>query len=436
MKRAELVRRGKKTAKKGGGTPPAPGAGKDGAVLDALIGTLDRILDDMVRLERRCAPVLARLHPAHRESGRNLTHYLALRRHELKPLQEELASFGLSSLGRTESHALASVTAVRRVLAHLAGRESADSGPAALSFADGRRLLAEHTAALLGPRPGERRVRIMVTMPSEAAEDPHLVRNLFAGGMNCMRVNCAHDSAEAWGRMIEHLRRAKRELGHRCRVLMDLGGPKLRTGPVAPDVPVLKWRPQRDRFGRVTAPARIWLRPAGSAAQPDAEADSTLAFDPAWLGALAPGDVVAFTDARGANRRLAVTSSDGSCRWAECGKTAYVTPETVFSLRKKDRAAVEVPHRKCRVSCLASVDNYILLKKGDPLQLTRSLRPGRNAEYDKQGRLLRPAFIGCTLPQVFTRARPGDRIWLDDGRIGGVVKAVERSALKVEITAA
>lgn len=435
MKRRGVGERGGK-GRKGGGAP-APDAARDRGVLTALIDALDRIRDDMRRLEKRSAPALERLHPAHRESGRNLVHYLALRRHDLSPLQETLAAFGLSSLGRTESHTMASVVAVQRVLEHLAGRTPEGGEPGAVSFAAGHRLLTEHTEALLGPRPGDRRVRVMVTMPSEAAENPQFVRDMVSHGMNCMRVNCAHDSAEAWGRMIDHLRRAKTELGRKCRILMDLGGPKLRTGPVAPDVPVLKWRPQRDPFGRVTAPARIWLRPP-SGDMPETEADSTLSFDAAWLAALAPGDVVEFTDARGARRELVVKSADGACRWAECGKTAYVTPETVFSLRTKGRAAGSAapPRRKCRVSGLASVDNYILLKKGDLLHLTRALRPGRNAEYDKQGRLLRPAFIGCTLPQVFSRVRPGDRIWLDDGRICGVVKGADRTVVKVEISGA
>ncbi|PRC60822.1 pyruvate kinase, partial [Mycobacterium sp. ITM-2017-0098] len=32
--------------------------------------------------------------------------------------------------------------------------------------------------------------------------------------------------------------------------------------------------------------------------------------------------------------------------------------------------------------------------------------------------------IGCTLPEVFDNASPGDEIFFDDGKIGGVVVAV------------
>jgi hypothetical protein len=40
-----------------------------------------------------------------------------------------------------------------------------------VDFAKGQQRLAEYTATLFGPAPSGRGVRIMVTMPSEAADD-------------------------------------------------------------------------------------------------------------------------------------------------------------------------------------------------------------------------------------------------------------------------
>ena len=62
---------------------------------------------------------LDRVHANYRESARNLVHYLSLRRHDLRPLQWSLAKLGLSSLGRTESHVLATVNAVMEILHRL-----------------------------------------------------------------------------------------------------------------------------------------------------------------------------------------------------------------------------------------------------------------------------------------------------------------------------
>jgi hypothetical protein len=74
--------------------------------------------------------------------------------------------------------------------------------------------------------------------------------------MDCMRINCAHDDAGAWTRMLQHLRRAEQRHRRSCRVLMDLAGPKVRTGPVEPGPAVVKFGPRRDALGRVTDPAR------------------------------------------------------------------------------------------------------------------------------------------------------------------------------------
>jgi pyruvate kinase len=44
--------------------------------------------------------------------------------------------------------------------------------------------------------------------------------------------------------------------------------------------------------------------------------------------------------------------------------------------------------------------------------------------------------IACTLPKVLDQVRVGERVWFDDGRIGGVIRAVGAQAVAVEITQA
>ena len=236
-------------------------AGPGNADIEGALSELAAIRADMVAGLAMSQPHLAKVHANYRDSARNLLHYLALRRRDLRPLQLHLAALGLSSLGRAESHVLATVDAVLGVLHRLVQRawQPAPQKTAVIDFTHGERLLAEHTDALLGSATTERKVRIMVTMPSEAADDYLLVHNLLQQGMDCMRINCAHDDAAAWARMIEHLRQAERSLGRSCRVVMDLAGPKLRTGPLEPGPAVVRIRPSRDAFGRVTAPARVWL---------------------------------------------------------------------------------------------------------------------------------------------------------------------------------
>lgn len=51
-------------------------------------------------------------------------------------------------------------------------------------------------------------------------------------GVEAVRINCAHDGADRWQRMIDHMRTAEKATGRRLKILMDLAGPKIRTGKV------------------------------------------------------------------------------------------------------------------------------------------------------------------------------------------------------------
>ena len=53
----------------------------------------------------------------------------------------------------------------------------------------------------------------MVTMATDAATDYELVRDLVRNGMDCMRINCAHDNPEVWLGMIRNLEKAREETG-------------------------------------------------------------------------------------------------------------------------------------------------------------------------------------------------------------------------------
>ncbi|NIP18573.1 MAG: pyruvate kinase, partial [Xanthomonadales bacterium] len=222
---------------------------------DTCAGLIEQLesLRDSIELEaEQGREVLGRIPERRRPSARNLFHYLALRSRDVRPLQDGLARLGLSSLGRAEPHVLATINALLYNLYLISGRKQAAEGDADVyaAFDDSAECMERNTEALLGPRPEKRRVHIMVTMPGEAAGDYMLVHQLLKAGMSCMRINCAHDDPETWLRMIEHLRYAQRATGRPCRVLMDLAGPKLRTGPMEKQPPVVKIRPARAANGR------------------------------------------------------------------------------------------------------------------------------------------------------------------------------------------
>jgi pyruvate kinase len=411
----------------------------DAHLLIQLQAELHDIRTMALGLESDFRGTLQDIHAAYQKSARNLLHYLALRRRDIRQLQEHLTALGLSSLGRTESHVLFGIDAVLKILEqwHKPTQPPAGDETQVIDFKEGKRLLRTHTEALLGARPAKRGVRIMVTMPSEAAGDYPLVRQLLWHGMDCMRINCAHDDAAAWSRMVANLRRAQQELGRQCQVLMDVAGPKLRTGPIDTNTQVVKWSPQRDLYGRVKTPACVWLTPAEQPEAPPAPAAASLRVPGEWLAEARSGDGIRFTDLRGRSRTLEVDSDVGSSRWATSARTVYLGCGTQLQLTLVPRAK----HRAKSVTD-AGVDppptsqQFLILKPDDMLVLTRAPLPGRPAVCDERGRVLTPATISCTLPEVFPDLKPKQSIWFDDGKIGGVIESVDAESVRLRITSA
>jgi pyruvate kinase len=412
----------------------------DKPLLQQLSGELASLCNDMVQLESSLLKRSLTLHEANRPSARNLAHYLALRRHDVRKLQSQLASLGLSSLGRTEGHVLDAFQTVHHVLTQLLGSDAFPPLPAeaAVGMVEGAELLEKHTEALLGPPPPGRTVRIMVTMATEAATDYELVRELVQNGMDCMRINCAHDNPGLWLGMIQNLQRARQETGRDCRILMDIPGPKLRTGPIEPGAAVVKCRPERDDFGRIAAPARVWLTSNENPEPAPAVAAATLPLPSSFLKKLRAGATLRLRDARKAQRSLRITHVDPRGAWAEARQTIYFVPglELQQAPRKASRANLRIVLAKARIGKLPHRPQTLLLKQGDTLILTRASTPGRPALYSKSGELLEPAQISVSLPQILDHAKVGDPVWFDDGKIGGVIRAVNKDSVSVEIAQA
>jgi pyruvate kinase len=159
--------------------------------------------------------------------ARNLADYLVLRRRDLSALQRRLAAYGLSSLGRSEAKVGAALEALIATLRRLTGEAEAPY-PSAAAMRAGEDALINASDRIFGAKRERPRTRIMATMPSEAAADPELAKRLIAAGMDCARINCAHDDAQGWARMIANIQAAAREHGEPCPVLMDIAGPKCR----------------------------------------------------------------------------------------------------------------------------------------------------------------------------------------------------------------
>ena len=341
---------------------------------------------------------------------------------DLRELQAKLAPMGLSSFGRCEGCVEATLRAVSLALDAFLGKpvDPEIRKQVQEEMETYRDHLEKNTDELLGSAPGHRHTRIMVTLPSEAAKDPVLVRDWLARGMDCARINMAHDSPEAWEAMVQHVRRAEVATGRSCRILMDLGGQKLRIGILADALPAVQLKVKRDARGQVLQAARAILDASGAKgcqAGRDGKGMRTVAHiqvDANWLRGLRVGDTATFTDLLGKRRSLEVTKAEGPEAYrVRCATNAYLEPGLELEHRPKGKKKV----RRCRVGPVLPRPVKIMVFEGDFLRLTGPEYPGQPAVFDEMGELLCCAHVPCENAEVFRFLRPGERVSINDGAI-------------------
>ncbi|MCI0336608.1 MAG: pyruvate kinase, partial [Acidobacteria bacterium] len=82
-----------------------------------------------------------------------------------------------------------------------------------------------------------RRAKIVATI-GPASHSPELLRALLLAGMDVVRVNMSHGTHESHAETIKNARKIALELNRPLAVLLDLSGPKIRTGPLKDHKPI------------------------------------------------------------------------------------------------------------------------------------------------------------------------------------------------------
>jgi len=394
--------------------------------LSRQIEILSKIQKNAKDTEKKYTGQLKKIHPEFKRSAANLIHYLALRHHNIKDLQNTLGQLGISRLGRAESHVLQSVAEVKHLLQLLQKPKKVKRDKADLSIKQGMKFLKSNTNRLLGKKMKGSAVRIMVTMPTEAATDRKMIHQFVTSGMNSARVNCAHDNPEIWELLIQKLKKVRKKTGRNCKICMDLGGPKLRTGAIKPGPNVEHIQPERDVLGHILKPATVCLTTIDDKL---AEDEIKLPVSEEWLGLTDLGDEILFKDARNKSRKMKIATVNGKRRYARCYDSAYITSGTRLTVTIQDNKK-----RNTVVGEVPAVEQRIELCPGDLLILNREPIPGEPARFDEDGNLIQAAHISCTLPEIFNDVKEGEPILLDDGKFEGVIRCLEKEKIEVEIT--
>jgi len=82
-----------------------------------------------------------------------------------------------------------------------------------------------------------RRAKILITL-GPASREPDVIERLLAAGANGVRINMSHGTQEEKAEDIRLARETARKMGRPIAVLVDLSGPKIRTGELKDDQPV------------------------------------------------------------------------------------------------------------------------------------------------------------------------------------------------------
>ena len=405
------------------------------ARLQELITEVDGLIDAVRAEESRASEAISRVAENHRDGAVNLVHYAELRQHDIRSVQGGLASIGATRLSTAEPAVLARLQAARNVLSAYNGEPLKYTDVEVRdAFALADDILEDHATDLFGYSSDETHSRIMVTLPTEAGDDLDLVRGFVDAGMELARINCAHDGPDVWKRMIDHVHTAAREAGREIRVAMDLAGPKVRTGAIAPGPEVGRARVTRLETGHVLTPAKLWLTPVGAEVPPIPELPGRptlpLQVDPAWLSRLEVDSTINLHDNRDAKRQFTVTrvipGEDGAgvpaAVLAEGQRNAYISNSTLL----------EHDWEKTRVSGVPATEQKLRMHVGDHLILTDDQAPAEPA----------PGWtptISCTLPEAVAAIEVGQRVLFDDGSIAATaldkqVDADGHTRITLEVT--
>ena len=394
--------------------------------LQEILVALDRVIDRISEFEHKYKTQLNNVHPNYSQSAKNLVHYLALRSFNMNIFQDKLEDIGLPIALESQNNILYGILNFRTVINSLMNNEVFDEEHEYINNKKVKKILKKNYNALFGKIINKRKTAILVTQPLDAAHDKQFTKSLLKQGMDCARINCAHEDEIIWKQMIDNIRACKKNF----KIMMDLGGPKLRTGKMKPGPKVIHIKPNKNTLGQVIEPAKIWLAPYGIKPPMDKEVDAVIPVNKKWLRKTKKGSYIVFRDSRDKKCKIKINAKEDRGRWGSCSDSAFVTTGTLLNVFLEKKSTSEIHS----VQELLPLEEVIFLFEGDLLRLDKKAIPGEPTVYDAEGNLKEMAHISCTLPEIFDTVKSEEEVFFNDGKIEGMVKEIHADHLIIEIT--
>ena len=326
-----------------------------------------------------------------------------------------------------------------------------------INQADAQVIIANRSRLLLGRPRDNRTTRIMVTVDANISHQPQLVEELLKNGMDIARINCAYDTEQDWKMIIDSIRNAEQRLiqsghdvGRKCRIVMDLAGPKIRIKQTSLGKGPLKITVPKDTHGRSVKLVQGFL---------DCEAEYTektnltgvpesfvisVSDGKQELSDLGVGERLLFYDSRGKYRVMTVLENVSKTRIrVGIDKSVYLDEGLIiyreknfinkFYIKNKEEKTNLCPYpreiaREIVIGAIKPHPVDLEVKTGDKILINKK-------EIDKNSDLSEGYDrISCTMPEVLSKVEIGDRVLIDDGKIDATVVSTNDQYLELEIT--
>jgi len=372
----------------------------------------------------------------------NLFCYLALRRRNIEQIQLRLAQDGVSSLGRLEENVL---TSLEQILKHYGYSPIHITSLGKINQKEAQGIISERTQLLLGRPRGDRITRIMVTVDSDMTYQPELLEELLKNGMDIARINCAYGTQQKWKMVIDAIRNAEQRLkeqghdiGRKCRIVMDLAGPKIRIKSTGIGTEPLKIKVPKDTYRK---PIKLIEGFLDSEAQYTKKTKLTgvpesfvisITDGIQELADLEIGETLFFYDSRNRYRTITVLEKISKNKIRVGIEKSIFLDSDIILYRKKyyeNFNQCPLPRNMEHIMVAGKIESHPLAietKKGDKIILLKTeIEKLPNSDNSHQ--------INCTMPEVLEKIEVGHRVLIDDGKLGARVISKHNDFLELEI---
>ncbi len=379
---------------------------------------LQNILNDLVKLRNDILDYEIDEDLGQNESLHNLKAYLNLRSKNIVDLQNRLASIGLSSLGRAQSCIVSSINQDIEMLLKILNKEESMPIDHSLSCDAAKDIMLKN-AEIFGIYDKEFETKVMVTLPSEAADSPELISNLILGGTSVLRINTAHDDPLAWQRMAAHIKNENEIHKADTKIYVDLAGPKNRTGQI-----IKVFLPFT--IGSKREPKRVKLLPKSlegfktqkaSKGKDAIQQNASLVIDDSLYELCFNSKEIFVDDIGRRKKHVCELRHENGAIYLLADKKITIFEETKLWIDQliSNLHNFELEPQEIR---LFQEDKFILSKI--------NIQGNANFKYNNK---VFAGIIECSNKEIFPYVKIGDPIYIDDGKIGCLVEEINEIGL-------